>query len=89
MVHKVKASQYNPLDGSYKKKELVDRMFQLDDNVIVQRDMLSAYVIAHTTDKLDSIDKTSCLEDFERFWELQDLEIQNLKENNQLGWYIH
>lgn len=88
-TYKVKASQYNPLDGSYKKKELVDRMIQLDDNVIVQRDMLSAYVIAHTTDKLDSIDKTSCLEDFERFWKLQDLEIQNLKENNQLGWYIH
>lgn len=88
-TYSVKASQYNPVDGTYVKKELKDRMIQLDGNSIVQRDMLSAYVIAHTNDNLDSIDKEKCLEDFDRFCELQNIEIQNLKKNNQLSWYIN
>ncbi len=56
----VKASQYNPLDGSYHKKELKDRMIDLGDNIIVQRDMLSAYIIEQSTSSLDRINVRTC-----------------------------
>ena len=85
---KVKASQYNPIDGSYKKKQLKDRMIELKEEVIVQRDMLSAYIIAHTNDDLESINAVKCFNDFNSFKEAQDKEVQRLKDNNQLSWYI-
>ena len=85
----VKASQYNPIDGTYKKKQLKDRLVKLDEEIIVQRDLLSAYIIAHTNDDLETIDTVSCYDDFNTFKQLQDNEIQRLKENNQLSWYIH
>ena len=85
----VKASQYNPIDGTYKKKQLKDRLVKLDEEIIVQRDLLSAYIIAHTNDDLETIDTVSCYDDFNTFKKLQDNEIQRLKENNQLSWYIH
>ena len=86
---KIKASQYNPIDGTYKKKQLKDRLIKLDEGTIVQRDLLSAYIIAHTNDDLETIDAVSCYDDFNTFKQLQDNEIQRLKDNNQLGWYIH
>ena len=86
---KVKASQYNPIDGTYKKKQLKDRLVKLDEEIIVQRDLLSAYIIAHTNDDLETIDAVSCYDGFNTFKKLQDNEIQRLKENNQLSWYIH
>ena len=85
----VKASQYNPIDGTYKKKQLKDRLVKLNEEIIVQRDLLSAYIIAHTNDDLETIDTVSCYDDFNTFKKLQDNEIQRLKENNQLSWYIH
>ncbi len=88
-TYKVKASQYNPLDGTYKHKKLKERMIQLDDLIIVQRDMLSAYIIAHVNDDLETINAISCLNDFNHFKQLQDNEINRLKQNNQLSWYIN
>lgn len=85
---KVKASQFNPIDGTYIKKQLKDRMIQLDDENVVQRDLLSAYIIAHTNDDLETINVISCYDDFNTFKQLQDKEIQRLKDKNQLGWYI-
>ena len=85
---KVKASQYNPIDGTYIKKQLKDRLVKLDETTIVQRDLLSAYIIAHTNDDLESINVVSCLNDFNSFKRLQDIEIQRLKDTNQLSWYI-
>ena len=86
---KVKASQYNPIDGTYIKKQLKDRLVKLDETTIVQRDLLSAYIIAHTSDDLETINVISCLNDFNSFKQLQDREIQRLKDNNQLSWYIN
>ena len=85
----VKASQYNPIDGTYKKKQLKDRLVKLDEEIIVQRDLLSAYIISHTNDDLETIDAVSCYDGFNTFKQLQDDEIQRLKDNNQLSWYIH
>lgn len=85
---KIKASQYNPIDGTYKKKQLKDRLIELDEGTIVQRDLLSAYIIAHTNDDLETINTVSCYDDFDTFKKLQDNEIQRLKDSNQLSWYI-
>lgn len=85
---KVRASQYNPLDESFHRKDLKDRMIELAPGIIVQRDMLSAYILEHTNSDLESINRTSCREDFNRFLDLQNREIQRLKENGQLSWYL-
>ena len=87
-IFKVKASQYNPIDGTYKKKKLKDRMIQLCEEIIVQRDLLSAYIIAHTNDDLETIDVVSCYDEFSSFKQLQDIEIQRLRDTKQLSWYI-
>ena len=85
---KVKASQYNPIDGAYIKKQLKDRLVKLDETTIVQRDLLSAYIIAHTNDDLETKNVISCLNDFNTFKQLQDNEIQRLRDTSQLSWYI-
>lgn len=85
---KVKASQYNPLTKTYQRKELKDRMIQLKNGIIVQRDMLSAYILANTNSSLASINKKKCLQGFDNFKQLQDREIQRLQQNSQLMWYI-
>ena len=76
---KVKASQYNPLTKTYQRKELKDRMIQLKDGTIVQRDMLSAYILANTNSSLASLNKKKCLQGFDNFKRLQDSEIQRLR----------
>lgn len=85
---RVRASQYNPLDESFHRKDLKDRMIELAPDIIVQRDMLSAYILEHTNSDFRSINRTSCREDFDRFLDLQNTEIKRLKENDQLSWYL-
>lgn len=87
-TYTVKASQYNPVDGTYKRKDLKDRLIQLDENIYVQRDMLSAYLIQHTNSTYDMIDSDSAYNDFPHFKVLQDAELRHLKEENALSWYI-
>ena len=83
----VRASQYNPLDGAYQKKTLRDRMIDLGNNVIVQRDLLSAYCILYTTDNNTSIDPRSAYDHFGKFKQLCDCEVERLHTIKQLGWY--
>ena len=63
-------------------------MIELAPGVIVQRDMLSAYVISHTDKSLKKIRKRECRDNFERYKELQDRQIEQMKKENQLRWYI-
>ena len=60
----------------------------MDEEIIVQRDLLSAYIIANTNNDLETINTITCLNDFDTFKQLQDKEIQRLKDNHQLSWYI-
>ena len=87
-TYTVKGSQYNPLDGSYKKKDLRDRMIELDEGVIIQRDLLSAYCILNTTDSNDQIDADKAFLQFDGFKLHHDAEINRIRANNQLHWYI-
>ena len=81
---KIKASQYNPLTGEYTKHSLKDRLIKLLDGVIVQRDMLSAFIVEH----VEGDEIINVLEDFDRFKRLQDEFITYLKQTNKLIWYI-
>ena len=45
------------LYGTYQRKDLKDRMIEISPGIIVQRDMLSAYIIEHTNTTLSSINK--------------------------------
>ena len=87
-TRKVRASQYNPLDGTYTKKDLRDRMVDLGENTVVQRDLLSAYCIKHTTATNDSIDPRSAYDSFGTFKQLNDREVERLHNTNTLCWYI-
>ena len=84
----VKASQYNPLDETYRRKTLKERLDKLAEGIIVQGDMLSAFVLEHVEQDLRTINKQQCKQDFNRFKCLQDIEVTQLKEKGQLTWYI-
>ena len=84
----IKASQYNPLDETYRRKTLKERLDKLAEGIVVQRDMLSAFVLEHVESDLKTINKQQCKQDFERFKYLQDIEVNQLKEKGQLTWYI-
>jgi hypothetical protein len=83
----VRASQYNPLDGTYQKKDLRDRMIALNNNIIVQRDLLSAYCILHTTASNDAIDPQSAYDHFGTFKQHNDAEVARLRSEKALSWY--
>lgn len=90
----VKASQYNPLDGSYQKKDLKDRMILLGkdasgQNIIVQRDMLSAYLIQHVSADGTHIKAASAFKNFANFKRNQDEAVARLKQMGQLAWYVN
>lgn len=63
-----KASQYNHIDDSYKKKKLNERIAIVGDYVI-QRDIYSAFLIKNTVNTLDKISRIKCNNDWDRFLE--------------------
>ena len=67
---------------------LKERLDKLAEGIVVQRDMLSAFVLEHVESDLKTINKQQCKQDFEKFKYLQDIEVNQLKEKGQLTWYI-
>ena len=65
---KCKASQYNHIDDTYKKKKLEERIAVVGDYVI-QRDIYSAFLIKNTVNTLDKISRIKCNRDWDRFLE--------------------
>ena len=65
---KCKASQYNHIDDTYKKKDLDERIAVVGDYVI-QRDIYSAFLIKNTVNTLDKISRIKCNRDWDRFLE--------------------
>ena len=79
-----KASQFNHFDGTYTKKSLSQRWN--DFNAIkVQRDMYSAFLIMNTSDDLKGFDIKKCNDKFENFYRLHNLEVERLKDHNNLS----
>ena len=81
-TYKVKASQYNPFEDNYYKKELSDRwneFYECD----IQRDLMSGLIIKNVIIdekmKLDVVDRDKLLEEFDSFKQLHDKEIIRIK----------
>lgn len=77
---KVKASQYNHFTDEFNQKLLGERWNNLDD-MSIQRDLYSAFLIMNTNDKLDEVDRELCIETFDSFKNLHDEEINRLSMN--------
>ena len=73
---KCKCSQYNHFNDTYNKKELKDRW---NNDISIQRDMYSAFLIMNVNSDLESINRDKCFETYDNFKKLHDKEIQRLK----------
>ena len=85
-TYKVKASQYNPFDECYVKKQLSERWnyFKCENKEIkIQRDLMSALIIKNVIvdkkEKLDTVNRENLLNEFNEFKILHDKEINRIK----------
>ncbi|MGH4125455.1 MAG: hypothetical protein ACREV6_21280 [Clostridium sp.] len=81
-TRQVRASQYNHLNQQYNKKKLSQRWNYFEYNVQqlkVQRDIYSAYLIKNVNDDLCSIHLDNCSKGFNKFLELHNKEIERLQ----------
>jgi len=84
-TYTVKASQYNHIDDIYIKKDLSERWNVFNsENIEIQRDLYSSFLIMNVNNLGDKIDRSKCIETFEGFKNLHDIEIQRLR-NSELS----
>lgn len=83
----VKASQFNHKTKEYVKKKLSQR-WNVIDNIKIQRDLYSAFLIQNVCDDLKSINVNLCNEKYDKFVNLHDIEINRLKETKEMRWLI-
>ncbi|MCQ6277592.1 hypothetical protein JMM81_22320 [Bacillus sp. V3B] len=82
-VHRVntntfKASQYNHITDSYKKKKLHQRWTTIG-NHLVQRDLYSAFLLMNSETNLQQTNRESCNQTFHPFLALHNQQIEALK----------
>lgn len=82
---KVKASQYNHFTGEYNKKELKDRW---NEDIEIQRDIYSAFLIMNIKENLKEIDRDKCFETYDNFKILHDKEIKRLVDLKNNGYKL-
>ena len=82
-TYKVKASQYNHFNQQYNKKKLSQR-WNYFENIKVQRDMYSAFLIKNV-DGLEVINDSKCNKQFESFLINHNREIKRLQGLNNLS----
>lgn len=82
-TYKARASQFNHIEESYKKKKLWERWSEVG-GVRVQRDLYSAFLIQNIGEDLESFDMEKCRERFEKFKELHDKEVERLRGKKNL-----
>lgn len=76
-----RASQYNHVTNDYIKPKLSERD-KLIDGYKVQRDLYSAFLLKNSNGELNKPDRDKCIYGFNRFLELQDNLITEMKTNN-------
>lgn len=74
-----RASQYDPLTGEYRKPLLSERTKDIGGHAI-QRDLLSAYLIAHSDPSLLNVDAQAAYDGFNHFLKIHDTCIKDMKE---------
>ena len=85
---KTKPSQYNHITGKFEKKELKIRIYNLTDDITdVQRDLYSAFLIAHIEN--DEYLNEQLIENFDTFYENMKEQLHKLRQNpTRLSWYV-
>lgn len=89
-----KPSQYNHILNKNIKKDLQTRIYQLSNEYSnVQRDMYAAILNKFTIikNKKFKIDTKNLTNEFETYYNLMQLEIEKIKQNNtsRLSWYVN
>lgn len=74
-----KASQFDHTDDSYTKKKLCQRFAHLSDGTVVQRDLYSAFLLAHVNDNMKDYNQDAIEADFKEFLSLHDKTAYRLK----------
>lgn len=82
-TQKCKASQFNHITQAYTKKSLSQRWNYIND-VPVQRDLYSAFLISNTDESLDGFDINLCNSKYDNFLKLHNLKIQELRQQKLL-----
>ena len=83
----VKASQFNHKMKNCVKKKLSQRWNVIDD-IKIQRDLYSAFLIQNVCDDLKSVDTDLCNKKYDKFVNLHNIEINRLKETKEMRWLI-
>ena len=83
----VKASQFNHKTKECVKKKLSQR-WTVIDNIKIQRDLYSAFLIQNVSDDLKSVDTDLCDKKYDKFVNLHNIEINRLKETKEMCWLI-
>ena len=76
-TYAARASQFNHDTETFKKKKLHQRWNRIQGKK-VQRDLYSAFLIAHINEDLSSFNLEGCREDYPKFKELHDLTVAEL-----------
>ena len=86
----VKASQYDHMSNTYKKKPLGQRWHVFRDGTKAQRDLYSAFLIMNTDNTLEQVDRNRCRRNFAAFRKLHDREVERIRDAGTpgLAWYI-
>ena len=85
---KTKPSQYNHITGEFDKKELKTRIYNLTDEITdVQRDLYSAFLIAHIEN--DKYSTKQLEENFDNFYKNMKEQLRILRQKpSRLSWYV-
>ena len=73
-----RASQYNHITDSYVKKKLSQRWTYVTNNIDIQRDLYSAFLLMNSNDDLQSTNRDKCIATFDSFKNKHDILIQQL-----------
>lgn len=82
-TQKCKASQFNHITQTYTKKSLSQRWNYIN-NISVQRDLYSAFLISNVNESLDGFNIDLCNSKYNNFLNLHNLKIQELRQQKLL-----
>lgn len=83
-----KASQYNHVNQTYKKKKLSQRWNEIEYNnevIKIQRDLYSSYLLMNMNEDLKTMNQEKCEMNFERFLIKHNQEVERLKGKKNLS----
>ena len=85
---KTKASQFNHISQEFKKCSLEVRFKELKKGIVVQRDLYSAFLIKNV-ENLSKYNMEKINHQFEKFYEKQMKEVERIKNEGNLKFYIN